>query len=122
MGEGEQDGQQQDQADREPSGQADGQREGHDAPLDAIGAEDPRHSRSQHFRAAGLGQELAQHGPQGDDSGCSCQSGSQPVSEGFQHPENGVGGGLAVDGGKHLAGGIACRNIEQQHRPQAHDQ
>ena len=80
-------------------------------------AEDPRHSRSQHFRATGLGQELAQHGSQGDDSRRPRQGGTQAVAEGLHDTQNGVGSRLAFCRGHHLAGGIACGDVQQQHRP-----
>ena len=87
-----------------------------------MGAEDPRHSGGQHFSAAGLGQELAQHGSQGDDSGCPRQCGSQAISEGLHHPKHSVGGRLAFRRGEDLTGGVADRHVQQQYGSQADNQ
>ena len=80
-----------------------------------MGAEDPRHSGGQYFSTAGLGQELAQHGSQGDDSGRPRQCGSQAIPEGLHHPKHSVGGRLAFRRGQDLSSGIADWYVQQQH-------
>jgi hypothetical protein len=81
VGQRQQDGQQQHEADREPRRQADGERKHHDAPRDPLGAKGGGEPLGQHLGTARLGKELAQHRPQADDGGDAAQHAAQPLGE-----------------------------------------
>ncbi len=123
MGQGEEDGSEEDESDGEPGGESDGDGQRHDAELDPVRAEEIDEAFGEDFGPTGLGEEASEHGSQDDHGGDSAKGSAQSISEGIHHAQHGVTGDLAGGGGlEDGPGGVPGWNTEPEHRTGAHHQ